>query len=237
MALKQSQQTEPHNDSPQYPGQEFREAVKILELGIQLNSNKNEYTWHELHAHIVDALRKDVSEEAIGLVIIEPLAAFISKNGKICNDFVLAAASLMLGTVHWPQSPHLMERAQYRLWGVTHVSTKVTSQDSFDKLYSMVDALLSSSYTSLEMLPLATVVRFISATTKMIASCPPEFTYIILCLIQQGLACWIEDRKGVLSLAASSPYRTLYSEVGITNTASCIANMRYSRSTSCGQKW
>lgn len=216
-ALKQPQQNAAHNDSPQYPGHEFREATKILELGTQLCSNLNESTWHQLHADIVDALRKDVGDEAIGPVLIEPLAGFMLGKDKTCDDFLLAAATYMLEAVHWPQSPHLMERAQYRLWGVTNVASKATSQDPFDKLYSMVGVLLSSSYTSLEVLSPATVVRFISATTKMIASCPPEFIGTVLFRIQQGLARWIEDANGLLSLRRSSPFRTIYSEVGAPN--------------------
>lgn len=232
--LKQPRQNETHNDSPQYPGHEFREAVKILELGVQLRFNRDGSAWRELYAHIIDALRKDVGNEAVGLVIIEPLAGFICKDDRMCDDFVLAAAALMLEAVHWPQSPQMMERTQHRLWGVTRVAPKVTPQDPFDKLYSMVDVLLSSTYDSLEMLPSATVMRFISATTKVIASCPPEIIAIVLVRTQHGLASWIEDAKGILSLAPSSPLRDLYSEVSATNIAFCIADMLRSRSTSCG---
>lgn len=128
-----------------------------------------------------------------------------------------------------------MERTQHRLWGVTHVAPKVTTlQNPFDKLYSMLDVLLSCSYASLEMLPSATVIRFISATTKMIASCPLEFIGIVLFRLQQGLASWIEDAKGILTLAPSSPLRNLYSEVGATKVAFCITDMLRSRSTSYG---
>lgn len=214
LALKQPQQNELHNNSPQYPGHEFREAVKILELGIQLRCNCSGSTWPQLYTHIIDALRKDVGDEAIGIVILEPLAGFISRDDKICDESVFAAATLILEAVHWPPSPHLMERAQHRLWGVTHVVPKVTSQDPFEKLYSMVGVLLSNSYASLETLPSATVIKFISATAKMIASCPPKLTGVVLFRIQQGLAPWIEDATGILSLSPSSPFRTLYSEVG-----------------------
>ena len=218
-ALNLPQQNETHNDSPQYPGQEFREAVKILELGMQLRSDHNVFTWFELYTNIIDALRKNVGDEAIGLVIIEPLAGFVSKDNETCDDFVLAAATSMLEAVHWPQSSHLIERAQHRLWGVTHVAPKLTSQDPFDKLYSMMGLLLGSSYASLETLPLATLVNFISATTRTIVSCPPEFVGIVLFRIQQGLSPWIEDAKGLLSLGPSSPFRTLCLEVGPTGIA------------------
>ena len=237
-ALKQPQHNETHNDSPQSPGHEFRDAVKILELGIQLRSNRNESTWHELHAQIIDALRKDVGDEAIGLVIIEPLAGFISKDNDMCDDFVLTAAALILEAVRWPQSPHSIERAQHRLWGVTHVAPKVTtSQDPFEKLYSMAGNLLSSSYAFLEMLPSATVVKFISATRTMLASCPPDFIGMSLFRMQQGLAPWIEDARSILSLGPSSPFRTLYSEVGAAKIAFYIADMLRSRSRSCGYRW
>ena len=213
-ALKQPQQNETHNDSPQYPGHEFREAVKILELGIQLRSSDNGKTWHQLHTNIVDALRKDVCYEAIGLVITEPLAGFISKHDNMCDDFILGATASMLETVQWPQAPRLMERAHRRLWGVTSVAPKVTSLDPFENLYSMVRTLLSNSYASIETLPSATLVRFLSATTKMLVSCPPEYIGTVLSSMQTGLAPWIEDAKGILSLRPSSPFRAIYSEVG-----------------------
>ena len=235
-ALKQSQQNETHNDSPQYPGHEFREAVKILELGIQLRCTSNGSTWHELHTNIVDALRKDVGTEAIILVIIEPLADFISKHDNICDDSVLNAAALVLETVHWPQSSHLVERAHRRLWGVTHLTSKVTSLDPFDNLYSMVESLLRSSYASIELLLPATVIKFISATTTMITSCPPEFLGPVLSRIQKGLAPWIEDSKGTLSLRSSSTLRVLCSEVSTADIVLCIADMLRSRSTGFGQR-
>lgn len=224
-ALKLPQQNETHNDSPQHPGQEFREAVKILELGIQLQSDHDASTWHELCTHVIDSLRKDVGDEAVGLVIIEPLAGFISKENKMCDEFVLAAATLILEAVRWPKSSHLMERAQRLLWGVTPVAPKHASHDPFDKLYSMMGLLLSNSYASLEMLPSATVVNFISATTKTIASCPTEYIGMVLSRVQQGLAPWIQDANGILSLNASSPYRTLYFEVGTTKISFCTTDM------------
>ena len=234
-ALKQSQHNETHNDSPQYPGHEFREAVKILEIGIQLRSTSNGSTWHDLHTNIVDALRKDVGNEAISLVVIEPLAKIISDHDDTCDNSVLNAAALMLETVHWPQSSHLVERAHRRLWGVTNLNPKVTSLDPFDKLYSMVESLLRSSYASIELLPPATVVKLISATTKMITSCPPEFKGTVLLRIQKGLAPWIEDAKGTLSLRPSSPLRILCSEVSTADVVRCIADMVRSRSTGSGQ--
>lgn len=224
-ALKLPQQTETHNDSPQHPGQEFRDAVKILELGIQLQSDHIASTWHELYTHVTESMRKDVGDEAVGLVIIEPLAGIISKEKENCDEFVLAAATLMLEAVRWPKSPYLMERAQHRLWGVPHMAPKHASHDPIDKIYSMMGLLLSTSYISLEKLPLATLVNFISATNKTVVSCPPEHIGIFLLRVQQGLAPWIEDANGILRLNASSPYRTLYLEVGTTKITFCTTDM------------
>ena len=236
-ALKQAQQNETHNDSPQYLGHDFREAVKILELGIQLRSNGIRSRWQELHADIVDALRKDVGNEAISLVMIEPLAGFISTRDNICDDFVLAAAALMLDAVQWPQSAHLIERVQRRLWGMNHVVPKAASLDLFDKLYSMVDILLSDSYASIEMLPSATLVGFISATSKMIASCPAEYISMVLSRLQKGLAFWIEDAEGILTQRSSSPFKTLSAEVSDTGVVVGVADMLCSRLADCGRRW
>ena len=234
-ALKQPRQNQAHEDSAQSLGHDFRDAVKILELGVQLHANSNGCTWQDLHARIIEVLGKDVGEDAIGLVVIEPLAGIISKSDEPCDDFVLTAAASILERVHWPRSRQSIEHIQHRLWGVTYMAPKVTSQDPFDKLYSMVAVLLSSSYASLDSLPSATVVRFISATISMIASCPPEFTSTALLHTQRGLALWIEDAKAFLSLAPSSPYRTLNSEVCTTERALCITNILHNRSISYGR--
>ena len=236
-ALKQPQQNEIHNDSPQYPGHEFREAVKILELGIQFRSTSNESMWHDLYTSIIDSLRKDLGNDATALVVIEPLAGFISNDDNMCDNFVLAAATLVLEAVQWPQSAHSVERVQRRLWGVAHLTPKVTSQDPYEKLYFMVGTILNGSYASLELLQSATVVKFISATTKMIASCPPECIGITLSRVQKGLAPWIEDAKGILSPCPSSPFKTLYSEVSATEMVFCIVDVSRSRFTNCGLWW
>ena len=235
-ALKQPQQNQAHEDSAQFLGHEFRDAIKILEFGVLLHANCNACTWQDLLARIIEVLRKDVGEDAIGLVVIEPLAGIISKSDELCDDFILTATASMLERVHWPRSRQSIEHVQHRLWGVTYIAPKVTSQDPFDKLYSVVDVLLSSSYASLHRLPSATVVRFISATINIIASCPPDLISTVLFRIQRGLAPWIEDAKAFLSLAPSSPYRTLNSEVCTTECALCITNILHNRSTSYGQR-
>ena len=212
-ALKQPHEQESHNDSPQLPGHDFREAVKILELGIQFRSSGSISTWRELHADIVDALRKDIGEEAISLVIVEPLAGILSKDDCIRDDFVLAAATFMVEAIRWPQSLNSMERIQRQLWGVNHIAPKVTSPNLHDKLYSMVEILLGSSYDSLEVLPPASIIPFIRATIKMIVSCPPEYMGMALFRMKKGLAPWVEDTKGILSMRLPSPLCILAPEV------------------------
>ena len=234
-ALKQHQQNQAHEDSAQFLGHDFRDAVKILELGVLLHASCNACTWQDLLARIIEVLRKDVGEDAIGLVVIEPLAGIISKSDESCDDFILTAAASMLESIHWPCSRQSIEHVQHRLWGVTYMAPKVTSQDPFDQLYSVVAVLLSSSYASLHRLPVATVVRFISATINIIAICPPDLTSTVLFRTQRGLALWIEDAKAFLSLAPSSPHRTLNSEVCTTERALCITNILHNRSTSYGQ--
>ena len=211
-ALRLPQQNESHNASPQYPGHEYREAVKILELGIQQGSFQIVPAWLELHNCIVDTLREEIGAEAIILMVTEPLAGLICKE-KQWGYPTLQIAHSILDKAHWPQSQQSTERSQKRLWGVVQVSHKSTSLDPYDHIYSMIDALLNNTYISLECLPSeeANTVLFPSVTL-LIQSCPPSLNVALITRIQGGLGLWIEDANGCLSDSRSKPHG-LYAEV------------------------
>ena len=197
LAMKLPQQGDPHNASPQYPGQEYREAVKILELGIQYSS-VDILAWIELHDCIANALREEAGNEAILLIMTEPLAGLVCKEvSNRDNDFLAYAVSI-LKTVHWPQSAHQMEHAQKLLWGIVHTSHKGTSMDPFDYVYSMIDTLLVGAYRRSEKLPIHTITNFLSTVTQLMWSCPTVLQKGVLSRIQQGIAVWVEDADGYL---------------------------------------
>ncbi|KAL2040219.1 hypothetical protein N7G274_007122 [Stereocaulon virgatum] len=224
-AMKLPQQIDLHSASPQYPGHEYREAMKILELGIQQDLI-DVTAWHDLHRTILDAVRKEVGNEAVILIMTEPLASTMYNEVRSCNEtFLDSAVSIgvsIVETVHWPQSGHLMERAQKLLWGVVHASSKGSSLDPYNNIYLLVDALFSKTYGSFKTLSTTGVSRLLSAVTNMINVCPPALQRNLISRIQHGLSTWIEDAQKIIGVASgtdvdglSPKFKKLWSSIKI----------------------
>lgn len=200
---------DPHNGSPQPPGREFREAVKILELGIQLRSVEILPMWEKLCDCITQSLRKEVCDEALILMVIEPLADIIRKNNENWDQALLSLATVLLKTIHWPQSAHSIDRAQNLLWGVGHTTHRSKLLKPSESLCSVVNTLLGSSYDRITDLPAENLDSLLSGITSIIRSCPPDQQESFLVQTQSGLAAWIEDARGILSSANSSPLNSV----------------------------
>ena len=219
-AMKLPQQIDLHSASPQYPGHEYREAIKILELGIQQDL-MDVTVWQDLHRTILDAVRKEVGNEGVILIMTEPLASTMYNDIRSCDETSLDSAVSMavsiVETVHWPHSDHLMDRAQKLLWGVVHASNKGSSSDPYNNIYLLVDALLSKTYGSFKTLSTTGVSRLLSAVTNMINVCPPALQGNLVSRIQHGLTAWIEDSEKLLSVASGTDVDGSFPRVSIPN--------------------
>ncbi len=217
-AIKVPVSIDNHNDSPQHVGHDYREAIKILEAGLQQKSVENLDAWLSLSNAIVDLLHKEVGDGGVILVFTEPLAhAMVRENSQVCDDFLLDCAIALLETVSWPQSRQVMERAQKVLWGTS--SHKPQSLDPFSNLYTMVDTLLGTMYRQLESEASATMTRFLAAVTSLISLCPLSLKLILLKRIQQGLGLWVEDAKGLMTQSGSeTTLNKVYAEVSDGNS-------------------
>ncbi len=209
-----------HNDSPQYAGHDYREAIKILEVGLQLNAVENLDAWLSLSNAIIGLLHNEVGDGGVILIFTEPLAHAVIQNGRYaCNDFLLNCATAILNTVTWPQSRQVMERAQKVLWGTSLALHKAQPLDSFNNLYMMVNNLLSDMYQQLESEGSATMISFLAAVTTFISLCPLSLKVILLKRIQQGLGLWVEDAKGLMTHSRSDPKLDIvYAEVSDGHT-------------------
>lgn len=235
LAIKLPQQNDPHDASPRPPGHEYREAVKILELGIQQRSLKTIDSWRKLHGCIADSLREEICDVGITLVKTEPLAHEICKTSNVCDEALLLTAVILLRGTHWPRSYQQMERAQNLLWGIGHTSPISYSLKPFDSVCSMVDKLLGSAYAPTMTLAAEAIGLFFSAVTTMIGSCPLEHQEFIITRIQAGLATWIEDADGLLSSPKPSLLTAVSLDVSGHAPPLVPADWIRHRFTSCGQ--
>lgn len=227
--------SETHNESPQYPGHEYREAIKILELGLQLRSRGTSLLWQQLHDRVAKSLREEIGDDGVTLIMTEHLAGVACKDVRPHDDTLLGSAVSIIDAMRWSQSGHTMERAQKLLWGAVHIAHKGTPVDAFDNLYFMVDAVLSNVYEGLVTFSAPNVVSLLSATSNMIKSCPSTLQSATLYRIQKGLSCWIEDHKAVLDVSTSSSMSDVMSEVSEPGLPTFHAKKYFHRSRSCGQ--
>lgn len=219
-AIRLPHHTDPHNASPQYPGPEYREATKILELGIQQHSIHLTPSWLDLHDSISASLRGEIGDEGIILTMTEPLASAIHKNNSPCGDSVLTAATAVLKNAHWSKSPNSIDRAQRLLWGPTHVSQKPVFANGvapLEDLYIMMDSTLRAAYGTFQTLATDSVIPFIAGVTNVIYTCPQAHQEYLISRMQQGLALWIEDAMDFEREPIPSPLGTVSSSVGLWN--------------------
>lgn len=192
-------------DSPQSVGHEYRDVSKILEVAIRQNYTESITVWKDLGANLADNLARDIGNEAITMILIEPLAAAVQQsNISECYDFFLASALFLLKLTRWPQSRQALERARKMLWGLGSVPRKQASLDPFDHLYSMTNATLINSYSRLQSTSSALMVDFLSAVELFISSCPLSQKCMLLKQLQPGLTVWIEDAEGLLKISGST---------------------------------
>ena len=186
-------------DSPQNVGHEYRDASKILEAAIRHNLTDAIATWKDLATNLAYNLARDIGNEAITIIVIEPLAAVVHQS-KIpeCYDLYLESALVILKLTRWPQSRPALERAKKMLWGLGSVSQKQASLDPFDHLYSMTNAVLINSYSRLQSMSSTMMVDFLSAVDLIISSCPLSLKGMLVKQLQPGLTIWIEDAEGLL---------------------------------------
>ena len=219
--------SEVHDESPQHPGHEFREAVKLLEIGIQLRAPEIISAWQELHDRIARSLRQEIGDDGITLIMTEHLAGVISKGGNDHDGLSLVWAVSICRSVRWPQSCQSMERAQNLLWDALHMPHKVFSVDPFDEIYSMADNLLCHVYESPETHSTSNILAFISAISDMVRVYPSKLQCTIISRLQNGLKIWIEDPKGILGFAEPSSLAGVFNEVSTIPNINVLANDAY----------
>ena len=203
-SFKLPQHTDPHNATPQHSGQEYRDGVRILELGVRQRSVDIISAWRELHDCITASLRKEIGDSGIPFAMTEPLADAMGKDCGCCDDTLVSIATTLVETTHWPQSAQVMERAHKLLWGSVRITHKAVSVCQFDKLYSMIDELLCGAYRSLKTLSEDITIRFLSALTALVRSCPSVHRESIISRVQHGFGVWVEDVDEAWSSSHSS---------------------------------
>ena len=198
-ALRMPRTSDKHNDSPEYPGHEFRDVVKVLELGIHLHSEFILYPWTALYSYLCETMGAEVGNVGILLVVQDPLSEGISTEIlKQSDDILISCAVSLLKSVQWPINSKIIEHAQMQLWGVMPMQQKSEPIDCFKPLQRLTNALLRATYASVESMSNGLVYSAVSAAMSVIVACPVYVRMHFVEQIQEGLALWIQDANAVM---------------------------------------
>ena len=192
-SLKCPPQNDPHNAGLYYPGHDYKEAVKILELGIQQATTEILSHWLELYGCITSGLQGDIGDDGVLLLVTEQLAGAIQSRSNVCNEALLTVAVTLRNGASWPKSHKSMERANRLLWGSTSLTKKSKPEFPLENLFSMFNVLLGSVYECSAALHSQSVQTLLSSVLQWMSTCPAEHQECMLQRVQQGLARWIQD--------------------------------------------
>lgn len=223
-------------DSPSQVGHEYRDVVKVLEVGVKLQSEGIASTWEKLHQNLHRQVKYEIGNGATVLADIEPLAGVLQLE-KLKHDasgLLLSCAASVVEHVLWPENRQVVEHARRHLWGPAPMSHKSLSFDPFDHLYTLVDHFLNDTYTNFSSISLIAITRLIAAVASLISSCPLSLRALLFKRIQKALAVWIEDESGLLSPSGIGNQQNLYLTVC---SPRCSMNFRLTVAMQVKQLW
>ncbi|KAL9584316.1 MAG: hypothetical protein Q9212_002197 [Teloschistes hypoglaucus] len=197
----------PESDDFQRRDQDYKEIIKVLELGVREFDVDLLPRWKGLSDSLMARIEKETSETAISLAYTEPLSKTIQpqeENGLIeYSDFTLRCASYLLVRAPWPRSRVDLEHARKLLWGVGPLLQRPVSFDPFEDLYTLAKSLLVSTYINVHDHSVGATTEFLYSVGGFLSSSPQPLKAICLKKLQGGLAMWIESTKVMASKSYS----------------------------------
>lgn len=217
-----------HGDSPQYTGHDYKDVIKIMEVGVLLRSTEIKARWQSLGSILIQALEQEMGDESVNTIFIEPLAETITQSQSAdFDEILLSFAVFLLKSTKWSSLRHEKHHAHKLLGDASLTPHKHSSPDHFNNIFLMVDVLLKTSYTFFEKISSGVLIEFLSAATSAIASCPPSLIVTALMQIQKGIAVWTEDGKEILAVTdLKVDYSNIFYQVrNFSNTLNVHANL------------
>ncbi|KAI9715454.1 MAG: hypothetical protein M1812_005930 [Candelaria pacifica] len=185
--------SESPKDSPQQLGHEYREIVKILDVGRMLQSDEHSDIWSALYITFATHVARETGDGGLVLAAVEPLAHTIpSEDGSQSSNNMLFA-SIILDKATFPKNQQSLDLGHKRLWDILPFSKKTAVFRPFDHLYEMIDSLLTGSYRGPQVFDFDHIVRFFASLTAFLHRCPLSLLVNCLTRIQDGIGLWIQD--------------------------------------------
>ena len=218
-SLQMQRVMESRSGSPQYPGHEYRDVVKILEIGIQHHSKLTSPSWQKLYDQLVKTVEREIGAAGVTLMVVEPLASLINNSLlRESHAFFIHVAVKLVERLYWLPNRQSIERTHMQLWGAIPGQHKLSAPDISQGSYSMISTSLKVAYKAAASLPQELLMSLLSAVTSVMHACSHALKAKVLERLQHGLAIWIEDSEGKLT----GPENTILPKVSIY----CLARQK-----------
>ncbi|RAH85496.1 telomere length regulator protein [Aspergillus japonicus CBS 114.51] len=171
---------------------DYENVVKILSTG--LNYYRNFQIWNELLNSLIRVVRTERSDQAITLMIIEPLAESIMKGGS--RKSYLPLASIL---------KHLLSITYYQQFERENNESHLP----FHKLVDLVGRTLLGSYEHFNPSETSDMADFIESLTSLLGSGTSTVRSIMLESLQLPLAIYLKDEDKRLSVESGVESRIL----------------------------
>ncbi|KAH8899280.1 hypothetical protein GQ53DRAFT_709930 [Thozetella sp. PMI_491] len=190
-------------------GNDYREAIKVLERGLRSTPNLPWDLWQRLFACLARRAQAETGDAGVAIAVIEPLARVAfdlvsSRSSSRVADNTTKSVVEILSTATQPRDRQAVDAARRRLWGTPNAGPKSASFDTFDNLYKVVDAALMYSYSEFDAANVKLAGDLLEEVGTFVGRCNPELTTKTLAALQGGVSVWIQDEGRQLG-SQSSP--------------------------------
>lgn len=182
-------------------GDEYRNVVKILVVGIDLSPKEPLEGWEDLFRALVVSATTDSGDGGRAIVVVEPIAKALTlkqrpdseccgSKAKYCRNLIAKAS--------YPKDRPALDAARRLLWGSATAGPKISLFDPYSHLYEYLSQCLEYSYTELISNDHPSICDLLTEVEGLLVRCPKVLFIEALVQIQNGIACWIRDEDAKL---------------------------------------
>jgi hypothetical protein len=184
-------------------GVEYRNALKILETGVELSPLEPLPGWKSLFEALVTSSTIDAGDGGRAIALIEPLARtfaqrFLKDQPSSTPMSGLEYCRMLVSKATYPKDRQALDAARRKMWGASNTGQKASTFDPYMQLYDYLRACLETAYASLSRDSALDSADLLSATTALLNRCPSPTFGALLEKLQNGIGCWILDGKSKL---------------------------------------
>ncbi len=189
-------------------GPEYRDVVRVLERGLRSTPNLPWSQWQALFCVLATRVQGEAGDAGLAICVIEPLAKQILDLNALSTQISttrLKATTELLSAAIQPRDRQAVESARRRLWGTAISGARSASFDPFNNLYKLVGSSLQFLYDNLTQCDSVEIVApLINELEAFFNRSNSHLIAKSVVVLQQGIACWIQDEQTQLNSRQST---------------------------------